>query len=357
MHAPLGANTTLVCVLGNLAGGSLAHESLVVNVLRPLSADLALMLSLDSREESESLLLARQAKYIWRPATPAGHLTANRTRWSAIADALEPHWATALNASLNASGVGRPRPNIWGGVDWPPGGMTAAQPRTTLAGSGGVLMILRLLLLRNLDALARVGGMSYHHVIVTRADHYFACAHPPVTAVRPGEYVIPEGEDYGGITDRHGVFHFDDRVRVLMMLPWMAAHDDPRKIYSIEGAMRAFLLAQRIRVRRIARVMALLVVHLPGMVHHWRGHGPVPPEPLPGHCSSSSPWLKYPFEYVAMAGTCNLTLSPCSSGQSRGLAGYMRFCEAAIRNHTAFGCGMAMARASMTARKEIQHTA
>lgn len=51
-------------------------------------------------------------------------------------------------------------------------------------------------------------------------------------------------------------------------------------------------------------------------------------------------------EYVAMAGSCNLTLSPCPKGQSAGLAGYMKYCE----SRTVSGCGMAMAAALAAAR-------
>ena len=61
--------------------------------------------------------------------------------------------------------------------------------------------------------------------------------------------------------------------------------------------MRAFFLAtpSPLRIRRFPRVMALLVVHAPGIVYHWRGHGPTPPEPLPSRCSDTE-WLKYPCE-------------------------------------------------------------
>ena len=86
--------------------------------------------------------------------------------------------------------------------------------------------------------------------------------------------------------------------------------------------------------------------------YHWRGHGPTAPEPMPSACAMAddrAAWLKYPFEYVAMAGTCQLTLEPCAKGQSRGVAAYMHWCAAALRNASAFGCGKAMAEASSTA--------
>jgi hypothetical protein len=32
---------------------------------------------------------------------------------------------------------------------------------------------------------------------------------------------VPQGESYGGVTDRHTVFHFADRRAVLSILPWL----------------------------------------------------------------------------------------------------------------------------------------
>ena len=69
---------------------------------------------------------------------------------------------------------------------------------------------------------------------------------------------VPEGENYGGVTDRHAVFSFSARAKVLSLLPWLAEHDEPRKLYSVEGALQAYYKAENLTVRPFARTMALM---------------------------------------------------------------------------------------------------
>ena len=324
------ANTTLVCLIGRLSGGNIAHESLIANVLQPLRADLALLLRASEAADKGTQLLFRNAQHIWLM----------NDDWNAQADELAPGWEQTLlqgrsNTTAPQEASRAPDPKLWGGLFWRAGNFT-------LRGTGGLLMVLRLALLARLDAL---GEAAYDQVIVTRPDHYHACKHPQLVLKR-GEVAVPEGEEYGGITDRHITFPFASRSHVLRMLPWLATHDNQRmRLWSFESALRAFLVAQRLSFRKVARTMVILTDD--SSSGSWRpGHGPVPPGPLPGFCTSPDMWLKYPFEYVAMAGTCNLTLSPCQRSSSK-LIGYMEYCQAARRNVTAVHCGMALAKASI----------
>ena len=209
-------------------------------------------------------------------------------------------------------------------------------------------MLLRLALLRRLDDLDAANA-PYDRVVLTRPDHYYACPHPNLT-VSGVEVHIPEGQDYDGVNDRHAVFAFASRARVLAMLPWMAAHDTPIT-YSFEAALKAYFRSEHLAVRRFRRVMALLVnVSAPGGGIRWHRHGPIPPEPLPDACNETTTWLKYPLEYVPMAGSCGLSLEGCKERSQMG--SFLAYCGRTLRNRTGkiIYCGMAWAQRASTGR-------
>src|SRR5262249_28653897 len=70
-------------------------------------------------------------------------------------------------------------------------------------GSAAILIFFRWLLLFHLkkdDILAK-----YDRFIVTRSDFVWKCPHPPVEYMNENLIWVPQGEGYGGITDRHAV--------------------------------------------------------------------------------------------------------------------------------------------------------
>ncbi len=69
------------------------------------------------------------------------------------------------------------------------------------SGAAAVLFVLRWFMLNNIQAadLAKV----YDRFVITRSDFYFICPHPPLDCLDEDSLWIPEGEDYGGLCDRH----------------------------------------------------------------------------------------------------------------------------------------------------------
>ena len=79
------------------------------------------------------------------------------------------------------------------------------------------------MLLHHLDALvASHGEQAYQRVLLTRSDHLYACDHPS-PPMEPGVVRVMDGKMYHGVTDRHQLFAFADRKRVLSILPWLAS--------------------------------------------------------------------------------------------------------------------------------------
>ena len=132
-------------------------------------------------------------------------------------------------------------PNLWG-------------PLHDLPGSGAIIFSLRLVLLRYLDALV---GSVYTTIVVTRTDHLYACDH---LRLRPalGEVIVQEGQGeeahgQGAVSDRHMVFRFEERRRVLSVLPWLV-RALPDTVYAPEIVLGRYFAAAGLTVRKMSRI-------------------------------------------------------------------------------------------------------
>ena len=78
------------------------------------------------------------------------------------------------------------------------------------AGAAAILLVLRWFMLNNIRAAALTE--TYDRFVITRSDFYFPCPHPPLQHLDQGSLWVPDGEDYGGICDRHLVVSAADLV-------------------------------------------------------------------------------------------------------------------------------------------------
>ena len=170
-------NKTLVCVIGSVRGGDRVHWSLVEQVLRPLQADLAVLVGY--REKLGSSVLMSHATHVWRVPEARG--------WNALLDELVPRWKS-VNRSLL-------RDNVWGGVV--PGGGRGLP----LKGSGAIIFSHAWCSRLRTRCAAAITTLSSSPAPIT-------CTAAPTRGCHPdGVIHFPEDEDYwGGVTDRHAVF-------------------------------------------------------------------------------------------------------------------------------------------------------
>lgn len=68
-------------------------------------------------------------------------------------------------------------------------------------GSAGILIFMRWFLVQQLQKHSLVN--AYDRFIVTRSDYVWRIPHPPLSVLCPHNIWIPDGERYGGYTDRH----------------------------------------------------------------------------------------------------------------------------------------------------------
>jgi hypothetical protein len=209
---------TLVILLGNARGGKCTWDTLNEHVLRPLSADLALLFDHGPDDDNQSLF--NKAKHIWTDKVDFLKV------WDKAADALG---ASAKDREYK----NRPADNIHGGL------------KKGVRGSGGIIAAFRSVLVNeHADAVK-----EYDRIILTRSDHYYACDHPDV---RPDEGLIyvPPDEGYGGLTDRHVVFHADDFEKVVDIVPFLI---ERKHRGNIETALRDMWKDNKLMVVPIGR--------------------------------------------------------------------------------------------------------
>lgn len=245
----------------SVCAGPHAWHSIQTRLVEPLGAHVAVLVSYN-----ESLsLLARHFKprHVWRVPEYIDD------RWRHLVDRLLPEvpdWYRRVHLARN----------VWGPVDG-------------MAGSGAIIFSLRLVLLKYLDALV---DDPYSRVVLTRNDLYHMCAHPPVWP-EPDEVFTPDGtSNYGGVTDRHTVFHFASRHRVLGVLPWMAHGNDVGG--NPERILLDFYRSQRLRPRLFCRTM--FTAFQPGDPRRWVTSGA-------RECFGSL-WIKYAEEHREARQTC-----------------------------------------------------
>jgi hypothetical protein len=191
----------LVCVLAETRAHQATWPGFKKHVLDELGADLALCIGVDDRYDTSNPF--------WQAA---------RHRWTTR----EPEDFGVGFDEAEAWFSGRPATGDWrrllsirdqwlGGIKHP-----QRQP-----GSGGIVIYFRWLLHRHLveeGLLAR-----YDRFVVTRSDFYWSVPHPPLAMLDPGYVWIPDGERYGGITDRHIVASASDVIPALNLMEEIVA--------------------------------------------------------------------------------------------------------------------------------------
>jgi hypothetical protein len=161
---------TLVIIIGNARGGEDTWASMYKNLLEPYSADLAVCFG-ESKEKKSSLY--QKAKYIWE--------IPEYTNWREFYDTnFSSKWDTFFEKQKYGSAC------LMGGID-------------KYKGSGAIVFAFRHYLLKNKIEYIN----QYERIILTRSDFYYIDKQPILPL---GKLYAVEGEEYGGVCDRHFIF-------------------------------------------------------------------------------------------------------------------------------------------------------
>lgn len=179
---------TLVIVLGETRAHELTFNSFKMNVIDVLNADLCLCIGV-KEDYDYSNPFYTLAKYKFLYDEPEDYSTAF-------------DYATEIiiknnnykSSHLNWREFLKIKDQFLGGIK---------DSHNQHPGSGGILIFYRWFLLKNLIENNLIN--KYDRFIITRSDFIYQLHHPDVSKMNEDYIWIPDGEDYGGYTDRHVV--------------------------------------------------------------------------------------------------------------------------------------------------------
>ena len=200
-----GNESVLVIVLAETRAYQHTFELFNKNLLQVMGADLCLCVARNEREDTDNPFY-QNAKYIWQ--------------YDEMDD-----WGDAYDDMQRIKSLNANWRKLLGIKDHWLGGVKGdgEQP-----GSAGILLFFRLFLKESIikhDILDK-----YDRFIITRSDFVHRVPHVPLQFLDKEYIWIPDGEDYGGFTDRHIVVQRDDLMDVISISDEIIY--DPGKLFS-----------------------------------------------------------------------------------------------------------------------------
>jgi hypothetical protein len=179
---------TLVIVLGETRAHELTFNSFKMNLIDVLNADLCLCIGV-KKDYDYSNPFYKLAKYKFLYDEPEDYSSAFD-----YANEIIMKNNNYKSSHLNWREFLKIKDQFLGGIK---------DSHNQHPGSGGILIFYRWFLLKNLIENNLID--KYDRFIITRSDFIYQLHHPDVIRMN-GDYIwIPDGEDYGGYTDRHVV--------------------------------------------------------------------------------------------------------------------------------------------------------
>jgi hypothetical protein len=240
---------TLFCIIGNLRGGDLPLESYIKNFSQ--NTDLLLCVG-NTYQESP---WRNYSKYLYEIDE------SNEKIWENIYDEYSESWK-----KLDL------KENVWG-------------PFNGLRGSGMIICGLR----KKLYDFLINNNVVYDRYVLSRSDHFYISDFLP--DVRSNTVYIPEGEDYGGITDRFLVADHESFLKTLSnIVPFII--DNPMLYNNIEQYLKHYY--QKIMNLNIVRINRTMFT-IGRIDEQTRWRKPKINFPLP---INKDYYIKYPEEYA-----------------------------------------------------------
>jgi hypothetical protein len=166
---------TLTIVLGLTREANFTYTSLLSNVLTPLDSDLAFCGSANSHESDPIL---ENSKFVWNQPDPID--------WSAACDSISLDYGSWRE-------FGKVPTNL----------LSGSFPNQTVG--PGLIFAYRWEILR--QNITQEILNSYEWFVITRSDFLWEIEHPNVNLLQKDKIYQMDGYTYGGISDRHIIFH------------------------------------------------------------------------------------------------------------------------------------------------------
>ena len=218
---------TLVCILAQTRSYELTWNNFKKHVLDELNADLALCIGVTKKYNYNNPFW-KNAKYRWS-IEEFGDDYSNAFDFAqneiySNSKKIKENWRILLNIK-----------NFWlGGIK----GFTAKDTlhldsfpewKKDRVGSSSILIFYRWLLIQKLQESNLIE--KYDRFIVTRSDFFWPLKHPPLNKMKKDFIWIPDGEGYGGITDRYVLCNNSNISEYLSILNPILT--EPKKLYNL----------------------------------------------------------------------------------------------------------------------------
>lgn len=192
----LDSPKTLIILYGNSRGTEVAWESMYQRVMKPLKADLALVLPFGEEKNS----LYQRAKYtqLFNEYDDWGDCIDMIAKKENLDPVIQQNWRDILLKNEYSG--------LCGGVK---------KGNTMLHGSGLIGFCHRYFIKEFIKEQQL--HLNYERFIIARTDTYYAADHPDLDNRWNW---IPEGEDYMGICDRHLIVNSESVLKALDVLVW-----------------------------------------------------------------------------------------------------------------------------------------
>ena len=187
---------TLVVIMGNSRGGTLAWKSMISNLIKPFNADLALVMG----EGEEDNLLYKTCKFV--------KTVPEYEDWGECIDLIQKD-SNIIDHDWRKNMIHEKtlKSGLWGGMKY---------NNQTLSCSGAIIFCFRYFVKKMIEENNLLE--KYDRFIITRSDHYYDYEHR--IDLDNSFTWIPQGEDYGGVTDRHIILNNKNVIKSLEVISW-----------------------------------------------------------------------------------------------------------------------------------------
>jgi hypothetical protein len=176
-------NKTLIVILGETRAYELTFNNFKKNVLDELNADLCLCIGVKNDYNYDNPFYKNAMyKFIYNEPEEYSEYLDRATK--------------IINVNKNNNNSWRDYPlknsNLFGGIKY---------NNEKLKGSGAIQLFVRWFLLQSLNEHNLIN--KYDRFVITRSDFIYTLPHPSLEILDKEKIWIPNGEFYGGYTDRH----------------------------------------------------------------------------------------------------------------------------------------------------------
>lgn len=225
MIAKTNKTKTLVCILGETRAHDITWPNFNKYLLKSLNADLALCVA---EKKTKNNQMYKKAKYIWKYRDLKDYTKHFEDTQKILIKKKnikkKPNWKKMLKIK-----------DFW---------LARLKGSSKIrSGTGGLLIYNRWILLQNILKYNLL--KKYDRIVITRSDFFWCLHHPKMENLNSNYIWIPNGEKYGGYTDRHAILSKENFYDYLNLIEPILL--EPNKLFDLMKSKKNWNLERYIK--------------------------------------------------------------------------------------------------------------